>query len=241
MEIQPQVDRALLTHESLIKLTKDYHNYVCEDEMCIIYEKKLPAIKVQLAPIVGITVSTLRFDKDFYSRFSYDQNMNPSFGIQVNTLLPRVYERVSIQLEVLYNNNDFYGIYNEYYELYINNSMLQTSLAIRYNFPKGKIRPSLAVGVVADFLLDIDIHAVVNSNPGNPPHETRLDNINMKSKLFGGVIQLGCNYHIFKNREMFSNLKYSYCVGTDVSGNMPINTIINSLNLNVGVYLSKTE
>ncbi len=163
MEIQPQVDQAMLTHKSLIKLTRDYHNYVCEDEQCIIYEKKLPAIKVQLAPLVGIAISTLRFDREFYSRFMYDRNMNPSFGIQVNTILPRVNERISLQLDVLYNKNDYYGIYNDYYELYINNSMLQSSLAFKYNFPKKKIRPSLAIGVAANFILNPEITALVLS------------------------------------------------------------------------------
>ncbi len=82
---------------------------------------------------------------------------------------------------------------------------------------------------------------LVDNDPGSPPEEHYLVDIDMKSNLFGVVIQLGCNYRILKNREMFSNLKYSYTVGQDIDGNVPINTIINSLNLSVGLFLSKME
>lgn len=237
MEIQPQINQVQLTHKSLIKLTKDYHNYVCEDEQCIIYEKQLPAIKIQVAPIVGYTVSNLRFDEGFYSRFSYDQNSNPSFGIQVNAVFPRIFERISYQLEVLYNNNDVYGMYRGYYQLYINNALLQPSLAFKYNSPKGKIRPTFAVGVASNFILNPEINAIINDVPGNPPKEVQLENIYLTTNLFGGFVQIGCNYNLFKNLEMFSNLKYTRCVGGTKSESEYIRTIISSLNVSVGFYL----
>ena len=112
MEIQPRVEQAQLTHKSLIKLTKDYHSYVCDDEECIVYEKMVPPIKILFAPIVGFTTSNLKFDKGFYSGFTYDQDINLTFGIQINAALPRVNDGISVQLDLLYSNNDFYGLYS---------------------------------------------------------------------------------------------------------------------------------
>lgn len=40
MEIQPQIDKIELNHKSLINIAKNYHDYVCEEDKCIIYEKK---------------------------------------------------------------------------------------------------------------------------------------------------------------------------------------------------------
>ncbi len=44
-------------HNTLINLAKDYHNAVCKDESCIIYQKKVPLIKVNLTGILYSTVN----------------------------------------------------------------------------------------------------------------------------------------------------------------------------------------
>lgn len=237
MEIQPEINRANLTHKSLINITTKYHGYVCDDQECLVYEKKLPAIKLQIAPEVGVMVSNLDFNGGFYSRFSFDQIINPSFGMLLDIHLPRVSQRLSLQLEVLYSKSDFYGIYNGYYELYIKNGMLQPSLGVKYNFPKGKVRPSLAVGVASNSLLNTDIKAVVSNDPSNPDQEHNLDDINMTSSLYGAFVQLGCNYHLLKNFEMFSYIKYSRCAGSTQSVDGTIKTMINSMNFSLGFYL----
>ena len=242
MEIQPQVENAQLSHKSLIKLTKDYHNYVCDYQECIVYEKMVPPIKIQYAPIVGITTSNLNFDKGFYSDFTYNQDINFAFGIQINAVLPRVNDGISVQLDVLYSNNDFYGLYRDYYELFIDSKMLQSSLALKYNFLSGKIRPSVGIGLAANFLLNTKIQAFVDNIPGSPPQEQDVEeDVHMTSNLFGGMVQLGCNYRIFKNREMFSNIKYTITSGTSNGSPDKVKTLMNSLNLSVGMYLSKME
>ena len=41
-------------HHNLIKLAKDYHNLVCDDEKCIIYEKKRPLSSINPELVGGI-------------------------------------------------------------------------------------------------------------------------------------------------------------------------------------------
>lgn len=41
-------------HENLIKLAKDYHNNVCEDDMCIVYKKEIPIVKLDFEVLGGI-------------------------------------------------------------------------------------------------------------------------------------------------------------------------------------------
>lgn len=47
-EIQPQINNVNLGHKSLINITKNYHNYVCDTEECIVYEKKYNRQKCDL-------------------------------------------------------------------------------------------------------------------------------------------------------------------------------------------------
>jgi len=242
MEIQPQVERADLTHKSLIKLTRNYHEYVCQDEEeCIVYEKKLSPTKIYFAPIVGINASSLRFDKGFYSLFTYDQNLNLMFGMQVNLVMPRIHERISLQLDLLYGNNDYYGSYNNYYELYINNNLFQTSFLVKYSFPSRKIRPTFAIGILKNFILNLKPIAMVDNVPGSSPEESELDDIYMATNHIGAVAQIGLDYRVLKNRLLFTNLRYTFSGGTERGVPEMVNTTINALNLSLGFYLSKVE
>jgi len=241
MEIQPQLENTYLSHKSLIKLTKDYHNYVCFDQECIVYEKKIGPPKIYFAPIIGVTSSTLGFDREFYSRFDYDQNMNLAFGAQLNVVLARLNKKISLQFDVLYNKNDFYGTYNNYYELYINSSMLQSSLLLKYSFPGRSVRPSLGLGLLGNFLLSTEYKAFVENVPGNPAQEQELEDIYLTDNLFGAVFQVGLNYRILQNREMFTNFRYTLSAGSSRSFDGFVKTSLNSLNFSVGMYLSKVK
>jgi hypothetical protein len=219
MEIQPQVENAELTHKSLIKLTKNYHDYVCDDQECVVYEKSVPPMKFQFAPMVGFTTSKLDFDQGFYSGFAYDQDLNFAVGVQINIVLPRVNDGFSVQMDLVYSGNNFVGLYKDYYELLIDSKLIQSSFAVKYTFPSGKIRPSAGIGVVANFLLNTDIRAYVSNIPGSPPQEQDIESeVHMSSNLSGGVLQLGCNYRILKNRELFSNFRYMMTSGESNGG-----------------------
>jgi len=237
MEIQPQINSAKLTHKSLINITKNYHGYVCDYEECVVYEKQMAPIKITIGPTVGVTTSNIKFGAGFYSDFNYKRNINGTYGIQLNTLLPRVSEKVSLQMEVLYNKNDYYGIYKEYYELYIKNALLQHSYAFKYNFPKGKVRPTFGGGVVFMNLLKAEISAVINNDPLSSPKEHYLDpqGIGLSQKLSGGFVQLGCNYHVFKNSIIFTNIKYSRSAGVISHPSGFMKTFISSFNFSAGL------
>ena len=51
--ISKQVENMSLNHKSLIDITHAYHNEVCINEECIIYEKKLPGHKVKFGLLIG--------------------------------------------------------------------------------------------------------------------------------------------------------------------------------------------
>ena len=61
MDVQPQIDRAELDHESLISITRNYHDLVCDGEKCIVYQKKIDRGVIRYAPVVGVNISKLTF------------------------------------------------------------------------------------------------------------------------------------------------------------------------------------
>jgi len=239
-EIQPKLNNAKLTHQSLIGLTQKYHNYVCDDEQCVIYEKKLPALKLQIAPIIGIGITTMDISKGFYSRFDYDPSISPTFGILLNAILPRTNNKISLQLEALVKKEDFYGTYNEYFELFVNATKVQPSLGIVYNFPKGKVRPTLSIGGFGSYLLNMDKKTIVTTENNVSTNENE-PYVPIVNHFYGGYMQLGCNYHIFKNREAFSNVKVMHGTGVfnSTQERLVLKNTFKSIYFNVGFYLGK--
>lgn len=149
-------------------------------------------------------------------------------------------EKLSIQLEALYNKNNIYGLYIGYYELFIDHSMLTPSVGIKYGYNKGKIRPSFSAGLTANFMLNINIYGLVHNEPGQPANETSMNpkSLVMATELWGGFVQLGCNYNIIKNIDMFTNVKYSYCSGLAFSNKQAIHvqTTVGTINFSSGFY-----
>lgn len=116
-------------HKNLISLAKDYHNLVCTDESCIIYEKKLPAMK--FVPELSGGISRY-YDSDIAARPFYRE------GIIMHLWLPRQNERLFLRTGVLYQQM-------EIDERTLNTFILP--LQLEYNFQHSRIHPSLSYGM----------------------------------------------------------------------------------------------
>jgi len=116
-------------HHSLIVLAEDYHNIVCKDERCVVYDKKPPIIKIDLESEVGMVY------------YSNQEDLNDNNYIHVGVLahfwMPRVNEKLFFRSGVLYSTLR----YEE------NESLWKFPLQLEYISPKGKIRPKFAFGI----------------------------------------------------------------------------------------------
>lgn len=59
--INSEIQKTKLTHKSLIKLTKNYHDKVCTSESCIIYEKGNTSAKVKFGLLMGFSENRYNF------------------------------------------------------------------------------------------------------------------------------------------------------------------------------------
>lgn len=101
-DMQNDIINSKLEHKQLIKISKKYHEKVCEDEECIIFEKKVKPVKVDFGMIAGSNFHTLYL----YEDLSYEMKVENSYygGIGFNLRnIPMIYERFSVQLEILIN------------------------------------------------------------------------------------------------------------------------------------------
>lgn len=113
------------SHESLIKIGKKYHNLVCTDHQCIIYEKK-PKINIKL----GISAGTSYF---FSNTEGANKTAGPSGGFNFLFQRSEISERLYFGVGLLVD-----GIIENGY-------LLSMPLSINYIHPKQKLSPYASV------------------------------------------------------------------------------------------------
>lgn len=249
-EISNRVETIKLNHNSLINITHDYHNEVCKDEECIIYEKKLPDIKSSFGLLVGINsisiVETFTLSEHLYylnnSNFGY--SIFPSIGFYYKRNMPFINERSYFQYEGTYSYVNLSTI-NSYteptYQLALINDISFTQnvfnnlCIVKYEFPKGKFRPTFQIGGFAKYLFktnfERDLEVLFS---WGSTYFTKHFNENPFSQFeFGINCGAGLKGLVFNNKEIFLDLRYQ-------RGFMQLKGInTNTLSVNLGLQLGK--
>ena len=117
------------SHRNLIKLAEDYHNTVCLDEACIIYEKSTPFLKINFEILAGILT-------DGNNKQQYIQG-----GVLAHLWVPRTNEKVFVKTGFLYSPREI---------TVDEDRQLNIPLHIGYLAPSTyRIRPSFSVGLIS--------------------------------------------------------------------------------------------
>ncbi|MCF8299285.1 MAG: hypothetical protein K9J13_17180 [Saprospiraceae bacterium] len=152
-------------HESLIKLAKDYHNNVCEGDECIIYQKKVPFVKVSYDVVGGVV------------NFSNLDNLNDKFyvtgGVLFYFTMPRSNEKIFLKAGLLLSKLE--NLDGDKY-IYVN-----VPIHIGYMAPKAyKVRPFVSIGLFSpsysgglmikiDKKISVGVHANARFSPAKFP------------------------------------------------------------------------
>lgn len=134
------------SHGALIKIGEKYHNMVCDDEKCIVYEKKQP-IWIKAEAIGGVQFYNKRsFDEDDYK---LDKEASFTGGVLLHLNMPSENENLYLRTGVLYGIIDYLelnyrtGMFEKRRE-----NVFQVPLQIEYIYGKDTlIKPKIAGGV----------------------------------------------------------------------------------------------
>jgi len=130
-ELQRKINRILKPeHQNLLKIAEDYHNVVCKDEECIIYEKTQPILKVNLEVLGGAVnyENVVGLNDKFYFQG----------GIIANLWMPRINEKIYFRTGLLRSAiNEFRG----------EEVLYKIPLQIEYIYSKYLINPKFAFGI----------------------------------------------------------------------------------------------
>ena len=154
------------SHKNLISFAENYHNIVCDNEKCIIYEKKLPQVKVNFEIVGGITTYNTIFQAYMYLQGSdinlQEFNMKetkviPEAGLLINIWQPYTNEKMFFKTGILLSEIE---ITNNYYE--IKGKNIKIPLRFEYFYNKKRICPCVNFGL--DIVCPYKYHTQVYRN-----------------------------------------------------------------------------
>ncbi len=141
-QISVDINNTELGHNSLIKTAKKYHNKVCTNGECVIYEKKINPTKLDFGLVYGKYNKTLQLMESLY--YNLDNNLSDYFGLALNIRnIPGIYERFSLQIELLAS---------EYYLESKQRYQLNVPLLLDYRITSTKFYPKIEFGTSMYFI-----------------------------------------------------------------------------------------
>jgi hypothetical protein len=209
-KVQDQINSVEYDPKSLTQITKAYIHDRCKGKDCINYERDLRAYSPRFGVFAGISQNEMSFlpsvkgvnsKEALFTIPAKKFNSNP-IGIFVNFPLTKLNDRLSFQIEGVYNERvykeEFISL-NEFFgnNIEINTQTVSFPLLFKYQIGRGFISPSIGVGkewgfvikdkVVIDETKDLMIHPIQKG---------------------GWLAEAGLNFKFSKHLTLFSNVRY---------------------------------
>lgn len=246
-----------LKHKSLIRIAKDYHNKVCDDQVCIVFEKQIVkkivkyGFKIGVDMIVLSDLSSLKErsfvgDRAKYGVFrnsNFETVISPTIGGFYKRNLPTINEKLFIQIELAYSQTEFKSLHSfsssdtdEFlYKVELKQHNLSFVSAASFEYKMGKLNSIFQVGAFAEYYFGADYKStsqrVLLTGYKFTPVE-RTDNL-FRELGYGLNVSAGVNTKIFNDKEVYVLFRYSkgFAMLSDFSTNI--------FSVNLGYQLGK--
>lgn len=137
-KLQSEIKRMKeLTPTNMIVLAQKYHDMVCDDYSCVVYEKIPPRVKVDLE-VAGGAFGFLRSEMTSNEAGRWGEQL----GVYAHVWLPRENEKLFFRTGVV--GTLFGGDKSDEKEMEYS---VKIPLHFEYQYPKGIVRPRLAYGI----------------------------------------------------------------------------------------------
>jgi len=223
--IQSLIDKSRLDSKSLIKIAKNYHERVCKDEQCIIYEKKIKPVHLNLGFQLGESINRFNFGNELISDYSlssylgcriefeniinYEENLSLMIDLTVQKFSKYNFKERDKYTTLTYNGQ-YYTIYDDTYNedlksinIDLKAVELKLPIVVNYNFSKGKIRPYVGLGISNTIVVSQNKEFIFLTL-----YQKYKQSIPTYSMGLAG--RVGCKYALKNNHTIYSDLNIDY-------------------------------
>lgn len=226
--ISQKVDNIDFEKKSLIKIALDYHEVTCPDKECIIYEKKIPRLKLKFGPLIGINYLSIpengRLQEEifFLDNCKFENYVFPTLGFFCKTSMPSFNEHLYFQYEGTFSN----------LRLKWTNVLLTTSASynsdikltetafnnlgfIKYGISDGRIRPTFQIGGFANYFFNTDFirNLEVKDLAGETLNQIEFTENPFPKFDYGLCMGVGIWRENLKKKAIFLDLRYQIGFG----------------------------
>lgn len=182
----------------------------CQGDFRSRFVSQKPKTAVSLAVFGGVHADQLHAEDIPSSAIS--QSVSPYGGARIEISSPRVYDRISLSLEVLYMKKKYHANFAEifvsessYYEYTINTSMVKVPLGFKYSFFEDHNTPYIRFGYVHTFSSDADAKITTDRVLQNSSvYTTKKEKTYPSRKSQGGYwAAVGYTYQVRKPFSLF--------------------------------------
>lgn len=223
-QMRNRVSQLNLSHKSIIKFSKDYHNLICNGDDCIIFEKRsksyisLGAIASNPFYKYGNAHTTIR------TPFKFNQVSIP--GIFVKMQSGVIHENVQLKACFYFDKIDE-QIIEENEGASLKGLGITIPSTLQYTLPFKGIKPYANAGVVIHFLSNPEFHRLVLSDgeitgkSSNSQITTNYKRLNIGGSFAAGfnvpikniVFDFGASYDMYFSSESLKILRPFFSVG----------------------------
>lgn len=179
VNMQESIYNCDFNSKSLIKVAKKYHESICDDQECIVFETKERKLDFSFGIIAGATYNSFTFQKELMTDYVFGQVIGGRFVFD-NAI--EWFERLNFHIDLLLQHYSSYNLYvenndivpvtyeGEYYHIIsadlppIVNSTdnlavdfsalaLRIPLTMNYLFNRGDTKPYIGLGLTNQFFL----------------------------------------------------------------------------------------
>jgi len=216
-----RLEKLKLNQKELTEITENYNTCVATQNG-ITYKEYKPWRLIQFGVLAGINTTSLSFTTNgeesiYLSEAEFIHTPSPTIGVFLNVQSPRIDERLSLQLEALYNQDKFLGysdvnIFNtrSRNDMTIELSKIRSAALARYTFPQFKIMPYVGAGVAGNFILSSKSERIEESQRDETIWISYSDAIDLSKRYLVYTAMIGGKYPIKKDRFVTLELKYEW-------------------------------
>ncbi|MCD4730690.1 MAG: hypothetical protein K8R74_08830 [Bacteroidales bacterium] len=231
-EIQSEIDNSSYSHASLIKLTQNYHDYVCDEYACIRYQKNTMrnlAIGLLLGPYYSkIKFNPKAIEYDFLNNETFQESRSYSLAALLTmSKLFGMNENLSLNIAT-----GFRQVSYESENVKINQDNFYIPIYVTYSFPTGAVKPIVNIGLDNIFNLKTSISCEVEDEKGYWDFNELLNN-SIGFYQISGLLGLGVELSTKKFNYL---LVANYEIGIGINGIGRIsNNYLSSKTTSIGI------
>ena len=254
-DITNEIQNTRLDHESLIKLTKDYHEKICNSESCIIYERHDRSVKVKFGVLMGCSKNQYNFGGELLSNYGNNYQIGAAFKVSnifmsnghFNIKANFIFEKDSksytltksedaIYYSVTYNNVtyrlDYYDKIDAISKLQADLNVFDLKIPIILNFDF-----NITQKTIYTFGIGISNKIILSQNKNFQIEDFYAHyGKSINSLLTGVVATTGIEGAWFGKHSVFVNVTYEYLPDLRSQVDASLKLINNQYSLQIGMY-----